>query len=235
MDIICFAMERIFSGSGIPVGNYSTAWIANRQIFTWKPGSKQGFTVIQAVVLAEFDGLHMPNAYGDLPLIHDDPAKPNENYFKQVDYIIDRAAEKDLVIGLLPTWGDKIRMDSWGKGPVIFNPENALIYGRWLGNRYKDRKNIIWILGGDRNPENENELKIWRSMAAGILEGTGGKDHALITFHPQPNEQGSAQYFFSDEWLSFNMFQNGHCRNTPVYQKIYACLVTFARQTGSGW
>ena len=183
---------------------------------------KQGFTVIQAVVLAEFDGLHTPNAYGDLPLIHDDPAKPNENYFKQVDYIIDRAAEKDLVIGLLPTWGDKIRMDSWGKGPVIFNPENAMIYGRWLGNRYKDRKNIIWILGGDRNPENENELKIWRSMAAGILEGTGGKNHALITYHPQPNEQGSAQYFFSDEWLSFNMFQNGHCSNTPVYQKIYA-------------
>ncbi|MEJ0080369.1 MAG: DUF4038 domain-containing protein [Puia sp.] len=183
---------------------------------------RQGFTVIQAVILAEFDGLHTPNAYGDLPLINDDPSKPNENYFRQVDYIIDRAAEKDLVIGLLPTWGDKIRRDSWGKGPVIFNPENALIYGRWLGNRYKDRKNIIWILGGDRNPENENELKIWRSMAAGILEGTGGKNHALITYHPQPNEQGSAQYFFSDEWFSFNMFQNGHCRNAPVYQKIYA-------------
>jgi hypothetical protein len=30
---------------------------------------RQGFTVIQAVVLAEFDGLHTPNAYGDLPLI----------------------------------------------------------------------------------------------------------------------------------------------------------------------
>jgi len=183
--------------------------------------SRQGFTVIQAVVLAEFDGLHTPNAYGDLPLIHDDPTKPNENYFRQVDYIIDRAGEKGLVIGLLPTWGDKVRMDTWGKGPVIFNPENAYVYGLWIGSRYKDRKNIVWILGGDRNPENENELKIWRSMAAGILAGTGGKDHALITYHPQPNEQGSGQYFFSDEWFSFNMFQNGHCRNTPVYEKIY--------------
>src|SRR5580765_614961 len=183
--------------------------------------SRQGFTVIQAVVLAEFDGLHTPNAYGDLPLTDDDPAKPNEKYFHHVDYIIDRAGEKGLVIGLLPTWGDKIRKDTWGKGPVIFNPGNAYVYGRWMANRYKDRKNIIWILGGDRNPENDNELKIWRAMASGIEEGSGGKGHATITYHPQPNEQGSGQYFFSDEWFSFNMFQNGHCRNSAVYEKIF--------------
>src|SRR5450432_4622182 len=41
---------------------------------------EQGFTIIQAVVLAEFDGLHTPNANGDLPLINDDPIKPNEKY-----------------------------------------------------------------------------------------------------------------------------------------------------------
>ena len=184
-----------------------------------KTRSSQGFNVIQAVVLAEFDGLHSPNAYGDLPLLHDDPAKPNENYFKQVDYIIDKAGDEGLVIALLPTWGDKVNI-SWGKGPVIFTPENALVYGRWLGNRYKNRKNIIWILGGDRNPQNDTDMKIWRSMAAGILEGT--ERRALISYHPQPNEQGSGQYFYNDTWFSFNMFQNGHCRNTPVYDKIYA-------------
>jgi hypothetical protein len=90
-----------------------------------------GFTVIQAVVLAEFDGLHTANVYGDLPL------------------------KEGLVIGLLPTWGDKVTK-SWGVGPVIFNPENAVIYGRWLGNRYKNSKNIIWIPGGDRNPQKKN-------------------------------------------------------------------------------
>lgn len=47
-----------------------------------KRRSEQGFTVVQAVVLAEFDGLHMPDAYGDLPLDNDDPTKPNEAYFR---------------------------------------------------------------------------------------------------------------------------------------------------------
>src|SRR4051812_40793041 len=46
-----------------------------------KRRAAQDFTVIQAVVLAEMDGLHTPNAYGDKPLIDDDPTKPNEAYF----------------------------------------------------------------------------------------------------------------------------------------------------------
>ena len=35
----------------------------------------KGFTVIQAVVLAELDGLKVPNPYGEVPLINMDPTK----------------------------------------------------------------------------------------------------------------------------------------------------------------
>lgn len=187
-----------------------------------KRRAEQGYTVIQAVALAEFDGLHVPNPNGDLPLHFDDPTQPNEKYFKHVDYIVDKAAEYGLVIGFLPTWGDKVFKDVWGKGPEVFNAENAKWYGKWLGNRYKDRKNIIWILGGDRNPKNDTHVNIWRAMAAGVVEGVGGHDNALLTFHPQPNEQGSGQWFHDDNWLDFNMFQNGHCRDQPIYDKILA-------------
>lgn len=54
----------------------------------------QGFTVIQAVVLAEFDGLTAPNANGDRPLKDNDPGQPNEAYFAHVDWIVKKAAEK---------------------------------------------------------------------------------------------------------------------------------------------
>src|SRR4051794_19984292 len=50
------------------------------------------FTVIQAVVLAESDGLVVPNSCGDLPLLDADPARPNEAYFRHVDFIVDTAA-----------------------------------------------------------------------------------------------------------------------------------------------
>ena len=38
--------------------------------------AEQRFTAIQAVALAELDGASVPNAYGDLPPIEKDPARP---------------------------------------------------------------------------------------------------------------------------------------------------------------
>ena len=84
-------------------------YFANRQ--------EKRFTVIQAVVLAEFDGLNAPNACGERPLLDNDPARPNEAYFEYVDELIDVAADHDLYIGLLPTWGDKVT-PMWGQGPA---------------------------------------------------------------------------------------------------------------------
>jgi hypothetical protein len=71
---------------------------------------EQGFTLIQAVVLAEFEGIRQPNVYGNSALVDQDPAQPNEAYFCHVDWIVEKANSLGLVIGMLPTWGDK-----WGK------------------------------------------------------------------------------------------------------------------------
>ena len=188
-----------------------------------KNRADKGFTVIQAVVLAEIDGLHDPNAYGELPLENDDPTKPREAYFQHVDFIIRRAEQLGLYIGLLPTWGDKVFKDRWGNGPEIFNADNAKVYGKWIGNRYKNQKNIIWILGGDRTPRNETDVTLWRAMADGIAEGVGGHEKALMTFHPQPNnleDGGSAKWFHNDAWLDFNMLQTGHCRENNIWDRL---------------
>ncbi len=186
-----------------------------------KKRKSQGFNVIQAVALAELDGLHTPNPYGETPLFNDDPTTPNPAYFDHMDFIIDKAAELNMYVALLPTWGDKVNTSSWGVGPEIFNLENAKIYGRWIGNRYKDRDNIIWIIGGDRTPrEGSGDVKIWQNMAEGIAEAVGGNDHALMSYHPQPhNPGGSSTWFHQDEWLDFNMHQTGHCPKTS-YKNI---------------
>ncbi len=166
----------------------------------------KGYTVIQAVALAELDGLNTPNAEGEKPLINNDPTKPNEKYFAHVDWVIKKAEEKGIFIGLLPTWGDKWNK-KWGGGPEIFTPENAKIFGKFLGERYKNNPNIIWILGGDRPVDTDLHKQIIREMAFGLREGDGGAH--LISFHPTGGS-GSAQYFHNEDWLDFNMRQNGH-------------------------
>jgi hypothetical protein len=184
---------------------------------------RQRFNVVQAVALAEFDGLHTPNAYGELPLIDDDPTRPNEAYFAYVDELVQMAAAHDLYVGFLPTWGDKVNRRQWGVGPVVFNETNARVYGRYLGERYRNQSNIVWILGGDRPAifEEDDYRPIWRAMAAGIDEATGNA--ALITYHP-PGTRSTSAWLHDEAWLDFNMMQSGHGsgRDTPVWEAITA-------------
>jgi len=177
--------------------------------------ARQGYNVVQAVALAELDGITDPNPYGMLPLQDRDPARPavtpgadpkkkgEYDYWDHVDFIVDAANARGIYVAMLPTWG------RWVKDTPIFTPENAEIYGKWLGERYKT-KGIIWVLGGDR-PADGLEA-IWRSMARGIALGVlGREDYAavLMTYHPQGGAKSSA-WFHHDAWLSFNMQQNGH-------------------------
>jgi len=178
----------------------------------------KGFTVIQAVVLSELDGLHTPNPYGHLPLIDDDPTQPNEAYFQHVDWIVDRSESLGMYVGMLPTWGDKWHR-AWGIGPEIFNPENAFIYGEWIARRYAD-KPIIWILGGDRTAETETHKETLRAMAAGIRNSIGKTQ--LISYHPGGPHSYSSM-FHAEEWLDFNMVQSSHARpHTPNYYMVAA-------------
>jgi hypothetical protein len=176
----------------------------------------KGFSVIQAVVLAEENGLHDPSTLGEIPLHDDDPTRPNEKYFEHVDYIVQRAAELNLTIGMLPTWGDKWNK-KWGAGPETFTAQNARVYGEWLGRRYRHNANIIWILGGDRPVDNETHHAIIDAMAQGLAEGDGGVH--LKTFHPMGGGT-SAAYFHEAPWLDFNMWQSGHGRHRDNYNCI---------------
>ena len=172
-----------------------------------KNRSEKRFTVIQAVVLAEREGLTEPNRYGHLPLRNNDPLQPNELYFQHVDWIVKRAGELGLYLGMLPTWGDKWNK-KWGAGPEIFTADNAAAYGEWIGRRYRNSANIIWILGGDRPVENDTHKAVIRAMARGIRKGDGGAH--LMTYHPVGGKS-SSEHFHIEDWLDFNLRQNGHC------------------------
>jgi hypothetical protein len=178
----------------------------------------RGFTVIQAVVLAELDGLGVPNPYGHLPLKGRDPTRPDEAYFRHVDYVVNRARELGLHVGMLPTWGDKWNK-KWGVGPEVFTPGSAERFGEFLGRRYRESP-VIWILGGDRSPESDAHLAIVRALAKGLKKGDAGRH--LMTYHPMGGAS-SSRWFHGDDWLDFNMFQSGHsAKDAPNYEHTAA-------------
>lgn len=169
------------------------------------------FNVLQSVAIAELEGHTDPNPYGHLPFLDLDVTKPavkdgpQNDYWDHVDFIVAEANRRGIYIGLLPTWG-RFWHDTNNDRKPLFNASNAEVYGEWLGKRYKDA-GLIWILGGDRGVDNDSQKEIIRAMARGLRKGDRGMH--LMTFHP-PGGNGSSTWFHEDEWLDFNMRQNGH-------------------------
>ncbi len=180
----------------------------------------KGFTVIQTVALAEhrFD---KPNAFGHLPIDPKRPDRPlakdgpNNDYWDDVERVLRLAAEHQLYVGLLPTWG-KYVTTSWQSGLVdgFFTVANAETYGRFLGARFKDHANLIWILGGDKAAPTDEARAIWRAMARGIAVGvSGSEDYAKILMTYHTSGPGSTAWFLNNEpWMDFHTLQSGHGR-----------------------
>jgi hypothetical protein len=160
----------------------------------------KGFNVIQGV-LAWGGGTGFEtdapgaNYAGETPW-PEGPARPNNAYFQNVDHLARYAAERDIVLAMLPTWGYYVN------DVQTLNPDNARLYGRWLGERYRQRPNVIWVNGGDRIPTGHEAT--YRALAEGLREGDGGAH--LITYHPC-GWRSSAQFWHDEPWLDFNMIQ----------------------------
>ena len=71
----------------------------------------------------------MPTPEGHVPFVDLDPNRPNEAYFKHVDWVVGKAAELGVYLAILPTWATKVQ------GQGLFNEANAGTYGQFLGRR----------------------------------------------------------------------------------------------------
>jgi hypothetical protein len=78
----------------------------------------------------------------------------------------------------------------------------------------------VWILGGDRPVDTDEQRQVVEAMARGLRAGDGGAH--LMTYHP-PGCNGSSTWFAEAEWLDFHMRQNGHgTEYAPCYEKTRA-------------
>jgi hypothetical protein len=167
-----------------------------------------------------------------------DVLSPNEAGFAYIDHIIQKANSLGLTIGLLP-------MSNGGPAKYVpaiqdaYSGENrAYRYGLYLGARYKNYANLIWILGGDVCPGDDPAIAgLTRSLAQGIIAGGGSQP---MTYHPSqmdnatnPCSGGSSQWFNNDSWLTFNMVQVGRNRTDMIAPQIRADS-RLGKQTGLG-
>lgn len=183
-----------------------------------KTRAQQGFNVIEAVLVAQWNCA--PNVEpckglgrnGVTPIDNwssTSSTKPlNETFFRWVDTVVDRAAAHGLYVGIIPT-------DAIHSNGTVFNSASAYDYGRRLALRYRDRRNIIWISGGDSSSGFD--------LHAALVRGIRSADtNHLITYHPGGSgigrvpAVGTSYGFPNSELLDFHQFQTvciGGCSN----------------------
>jgi len=178
--------------------------------------ASQGFSVVLASAFRGHDAEYpKTNAYGEWPFVNDDITRPNihggYDYWDHIDYMIDTAGSYGLTVALVAFaigWTAEGTLTQGGFR--YLNASNAYTYGRWIGQRYGNRPNIVWVLGWDNPLDAAGEDTIWNEMGQGIKDGAGSS--ALITFHtsikwPVTGPGSSSQWFHNAPWLDFNMVQ----------------------------
>ena len=160
-----------------------------------------GFNVVQVQTI---NGVPAMNFYGQYSMIDGFNFKNIDRkgvygYWDHMDYIIQKAEQNGIYIAMVCIWGGLVRS---GK----MNVEEAKAYGRFLGERYKDAPNIIWVIGGDTYADRNTE--IWEALANSIL---AVDENHIMTFHPF-GRTSSATHLNNKEWMDMNMFQSGHRR-----------------------
>lgn len=202
-----------------------------------------GFNVIQAVAHWSPHGGGMDrspdnaaNAYGHRPFSGEEKSPntgeplvvqggsmnaPND-YWDHADYVIEAVKKRNMYLALLPCWGSELIT-----GNSEYTVAEAKTYGEFLGKRYANEPNIIWVLGGDTKAQMDafdknqkfgsyDHRPIYRAMAEGIVYGVTGQKAALneksgawdkvfFTYHPNGDyPYGSSQWFHEDAWQDAN-------------------------------
>ena len=174
----------------------------------------QGFTALQLVATPwSFDdtatrwdfegetGQARGNADGEPPFFNRDgkPPKtnadvrfdrPNAAYWGHVDDVFDYLAGKGMAAYFIPLWASNFSRH--------FSEEDHYRIGKTLGERYRDRTNLIWVLGGD---EARVSVAKYRRLYQGLRDAGITQ---LVTMHPRAG-RSSADHL--DEELDFHSIQ----------------------------
>lgn len=164
----------------------------------------KGFNSLLAEVINVDDGYaaNAPeNAYGQLPFLDNDFRRRNEAYWAHVDFILDEAAKRGMVVLLSALYlGYNGGGEGWYSAAAGAGADAVRDYGAFLGARYAGRKNIIWVNGGDFRPP---ASVIPDALAAGILSGDA---RHLFTAHWGRNSSGTDG---NPSWLTLNSSYTG--------------------------
>jgi hypothetical protein len=163
---------------------------------------QKGFnSILVSLIEHQFATKAPANIYGDYPFSGKTFTTPNETYFSHADYVINEASKRGIIVMLAPLYlGYDCGSEGWCNEVKAATNSDMQTWGTYVGNRYKNNDNIIWVIGGDTNPVTHNvQGKVTSFVNALLL----ADNRHLVTAHNAPEEMAVTPWSGSS-WLSIN-------------------------------
>ena len=164
------------------------------------------------------------NYYGVPPFDGADFTNEDPAYWAHVDSVIEQAGNHGIIVWAMPMFVG-VSGDYYNSSVLSTSDSKMKAYGAWLGARYKNYPNIVWVLGGDTDMSNAGLAQKMGNLAAGIA--STDPNH-LMTMEPcrsacSPGYQSSAGVWNQATPLTLNWVY-------PVFGVSYSfCALNYAR------
>ncbi len=180
----------------------------------------------------------LPFALGGYNAVRWNLASPVEAYWANVDTIIDAAAAQGLYVALAPLPTSGLLLGSY-RCIERGDDASAYAFGNWVGARYADKSNIIWLAGAGI-PQNSyfNITSEVNALAKGIADGVNGVSNnvgttdystTLMTYDTERWSYSSSHWFGSQDWLDFNSVHEVPEREGyPQYNQLTEVVADYA-------
>lgn len=140
---------------------------------------------------------------------------PNPAYFALFDHLLDRAARAGILVMAAPCYaGYEGGEQGWWEPMKRNGAAKLRSWGRYLGQRYRTRRNLLWVQGGDFNVPD-------RSLVDALAEGIREYDASnLHTFHGSRGT-GAHDWMGAAPWLDLgNIYTAAVVADTALKHRI---------------
>jgi Protein of unknown function (DUF4038)/Putative collagen-binding domain of a collagenase len=160
----------------------------------------RGFNTVLVMLLNHSFCTNSPNNIYNTPpfLTPGDFSTPNPAYFSYAARIIQLAADKGFLVLLAPAYLGYLGGSEGWYGEMLANGAAKLRqYGRYIGHRYRNFKNIMWVHGGDFSPPNKD-------VVTAVAEGIRVFDTRSLNTAHCGHEVSALDWWRGSSWLQVN-------------------------------
>jgi hypothetical protein len=132
----------------------------------------------------------------------------SQRYWAHIDYIVDQAASRDMVVMLAFTYlGYSGGSQGWWQDLLAQPSRQACFdWGVWLGNRYKSKTNVIWFTCGDFTPPAGSEGEAREIAIINGIKSVAGASKLFMTEMNSPNSVPTLESAAIGALLDMNSF-----------------------------